>query len=105
MLLKYAVTLTPEVRSHSFAITKPGAPTLYLGADTEEAANRWATVVKEAVEKNNQVKYIRDFQLPRANGRPIPNGLYLIGDPNLDTDPFIKLPKLSNIILRPDAAN
>ncbi|XP_012267447.2 beta-1-syntrophin isoform X2 [Athalia rosae] len=54
MLLKYAVMLTPDVRPHSFAISKPGAPTLHLGADTEDAANRWATVIKEAVEKNNQ---------------------------------------------------
>ncbi|XP_046753781.1 uncharacterized protein LOC124416603 isoform X2 [Diprion similis] len=54
MLLKYAVTPTPDVRPHSFVITKPGAPTLHLGADTEEAASRWATVIKEAVEKNNQ---------------------------------------------------
>ncbi|XP_046468440.1 uncharacterized protein [Neodiprion pinetum] len=54
MLLKYAVTPTPDVRPHSFVITKPGAPTLHLGADAEEAASRWATVIKEAVEKNNQ---------------------------------------------------
>lgn len=64
MLLKYAVTPTPEVRANSFAITKSGAPTLHLGADTEEAAVRWTTVIKEAVEKNNQVSIFRGELVP-----------------------------------------
>lgn len=55
MLLKYDVEQTPESRVHSFAIKKHGAPTLRLAADTEEAAARWATVVREAVERNDQV--------------------------------------------------
>lgn len=55
MLLKYEVETTPELRLHSFAIKKQAAPTLRLAADTEEAASRWATVIKEAIERNNQV--------------------------------------------------
>lgn len=55
MLLKYDVEQTPELRVHSFAIKKKGAPTLRLAADTEEAAARWITVIREAVERNNQV--------------------------------------------------
>ncbi|XP_014610086.1 PREDICTED: uncharacterized protein LOC106789994 isoform X4 [Polistes canadensis] len=55
MLLKYEVEVTPELRLHSFAIKKQAAPTLRLAADTEEAASRWATVIKEAIERNNQV--------------------------------------------------
>ncbi|XP_015598809.2 uncharacterized protein LOC107269459 isoform X2 [Cephus cinctus] len=54
MLLKYDVTPTPDIRPHSFAITKPGAPTLHLAADTEDAASRWSTIISEAVEKNEQ---------------------------------------------------
>lgn len=55
MLLKYEVEQTPELRAHSFAIKKHGALTLRLAADTEEAAARWTTVIREAVERNNQV--------------------------------------------------
>lgn len=55
MLLKYDVEQTPDLRMHSFAIKKQGAPTLRLAADTEEAAIRWITVVREAVERNDQV--------------------------------------------------
>ncbi|XP_076285149.1 uncharacterized protein LOC143211394 isoform X2 [Lasioglossum baleicum] len=55
MLIKYDVEQTPELRLHSFAIKKKGAPTLRLAADTEEAATRWTTVVKEAIERNDQV--------------------------------------------------
>jgi hypothetical protein len=55
MLLKYDVEQTPESRAHSFAIKKRGAPTLRLAADTEEAAARWTTVIREAVERNDQV--------------------------------------------------
>lgn len=55
MLLKYDVEQTPELRIHSFAIKKHGAPTLRLAADTEDAATRWITVIREAVERNNQV--------------------------------------------------
>ncbi|KYN01606.1 Regulator of G-protein signaling 12 [Cyphomyrmex costatus] len=54
MLLKYDVEQTPELRVHGFAIKKKGAPTLRLAADTEEAAARWITVIREAVERNNQ---------------------------------------------------
>ncbi|XP_051170697.1 gamma-2-syntrophin isoform X2 [Leptopilina boulardi] len=54
MLLKYDVEPTLEKRLHSFAIRKKGAPTLHLAADTEEAAARWSTVIREAVERNNQ---------------------------------------------------
>lgn len=56
MLLKYDVEPTLEKRLHSFAIRKKGAPTLHLAADTEEAAARWSTVIREAVERNNQVR-------------------------------------------------
>ncbi|XP_076230153.1 uncharacterized protein LOC116428500 isoform X3 [Nomia melanderi] len=55
MLIKYDVEQTPELRLHSFAIKKQGAPTLRLAADTEEAATRWTTVIKEAIERNDQV--------------------------------------------------
>lgn len=55
MLIKYDVEQTPELRLHSFAIKKQGAPTLRLAADTEEAAARWTTVIKEAIERNDQV--------------------------------------------------
>lgn len=55
MLIKYDVEQTPELRLHSFAIKKHGAPTLRLAADTEEAAARWTTVIKEAIERNDQV--------------------------------------------------
>jgi len=55
MLLKYDVEQTPELRVHGFVIKKKGAPTLRLAADTEEAAARWITVIREAVERNNQV--------------------------------------------------
>lgn len=54
MLIKYDVEQTPEMRLHSFAIKKPGASTLRLAADTEEAAARWTTVIKEAIERNDQ---------------------------------------------------
>lgn len=55
MLLKYDVEHTPESRVHSFAIKKQGAPTLRLAADTEDAAARWITVIREAVERNDKV--------------------------------------------------
>ncbi|XP_029048576.1 uncharacterized protein LOC114878668 isoform X2 [Osmia bicornis bicornis] len=55
MLIKYEVEQTPELRLHSFAIKKQGAPTLRLAADSEEAAARWTTVIKEAIERNDQV--------------------------------------------------
>ncbi|XP_058794212.1 uncharacterized protein LOC131665948 isoform X2 [Phymastichus coffea] len=54
MLLKYVVELTHESRAHSFAISKYGAPTLHLAADTDELAARWCSVIREAVERNNQ---------------------------------------------------
>ena len=55
MLLKYEVEPTLEKRLHSFAIRKKGAPTLHLAADSEEAAARWSSVIRDAVERNNQV--------------------------------------------------
>nr|XP_034178121.1 uncharacterized protein LOC117603258 isoform X2 [Osmia lignaria] len=55
MLIKYEVEQTPELRLQSFAIKKQGAPTLRLAADSEEAAARWTTVIKEAIERNDQV--------------------------------------------------
>ncbi|XP_043471247.1 uncharacterized protein LOC122504277 isoform X1 [Leptopilina heterotoma] len=54
MLLKYDVEPTLEKRMHSFAIRKKGAPTLHLAADSDEAAARWSTIIREAVERNNQ---------------------------------------------------
>ncbi|XP_012539017.1 uncharacterized protein LOC105838197 isoform X2 [Monomorium pharaonis] len=63
MLLKYDVEQTPELRVHSFAIKKKGAPTLRLAADTEEAAARWITIIREAVERNNQVDTWLDSSL------------------------------------------
>ncbi|XP_011697260.1 PREDICTED: uncharacterized protein LOC105455556 isoform X2 [Wasmannia auropunctata] len=63
MLLKYDVEQTPELRVHGFAIKKKGAPTLRLAADTEEAANRWITVIREAVERNNQIDTWLDSSL------------------------------------------
>lgn len=66
MLLKYDVDLTPELRVNSFAIRKQGAPTLRLAADTEEAAARWMTVIREAVERNNQVR-----KASRYSSRPV----------------------------------
>lgn len=55
MLIKYDVEQTPELRLNSFAVKKQGAPTLRLAADTEEAGARWTTVIKEAIERNDQV--------------------------------------------------
>ncbi|XP_014468959.1 PREDICTED: uncharacterized protein LOC106741436 isoform X2 [Dinoponera quadriceps] len=55
MLLKYDVEQTPDLRVNSFAIKKQGAPTLRLAADTEDAMARWITVIREAVERNNQI--------------------------------------------------
>ena len=55
MLIRYDVEQTPELRLHSFAIKKQGAPTLRLAADTEEVAARWTTFIKEAIERNDQV--------------------------------------------------
>lgn len=82
MLLKYDVEQTPESRVHSFAIKKHGAPTLRLAADTEEAAARWATVVREAVERNDQVASDKpvclvrpETLLPRDREREKPNSL------------------------------
>ena len=66
MLLKYDVEPTLEKRSHSFAIRKKGAPTLHLAADTEEAAARWTTIIREAVERNNQV-YFHLFLILKTN--------------------------------------
>ncbi|XP_018372715.1 PREDICTED: uncharacterized protein LOC108767362 isoform X1 [Trachymyrmex cornetzi] len=63
MLLKYDVEQTPELRVHGFAIKKKGAPTLRLAADTEEAAARWITVIREAVERNNQIDTWLDSSL------------------------------------------
>lgn len=57
MLLKYDVQPTKESRPHSFAIRKPGAPTLHLAADSDEAAVRWSSIIREAVERNNQVNW------------------------------------------------
>lgn len=65
MLLKYDVEQTPELRVHSFAIKKQGAPTLRLGADTEEAAARWTIVIREAVERNNQVSKVNSSMQPK----------------------------------------
>ena len=60
MLLKYEVEPTPEAsRPYSFAIKKQGAPSHYLAADTEDAAARWSTVIREAVERNNQVIFFQ----------------------------------------------
>lgn len=56
MLLKYDVEATPELRNFSFAIRKLGAPSHHLAADSEEMMHNWITVIKEAVERNNQVK-------------------------------------------------
>lgn len=64
MLLKYDVEQTPELRVHSFAIKKQGAPTLRLAADTEEAAARWTIVIREAVERNNQVGKVNSSMQP-----------------------------------------
>ncbi|XP_011868894.1 PREDICTED: uncharacterized protein LOC105562559 [Vollenhovia emeryi] len=63
MLLKYDVEQTPELKVHSFAIKKKGAPTLRLAADTEEAAGRWITVIREAVERNDQIDTWLDSSL------------------------------------------
>ncbi|XP_066588399.1 uncharacterized protein [Prorops nasuta] len=63
MLLNYDVELTNEPRPHSFAIKKPGAPTLRLAADSEEAAMRWMNIIREAVERNNQVDTWLDASL------------------------------------------
>ncbi|OXU21856.1 hypothetical protein TSAR_014411 [Trichomalopsis sarcophagae] len=63
MLLKYDVELTHESRPHSFAIRKHGAPTLHLAADTDEAAARWTTVIREAVERNNKADTWLDASL------------------------------------------
>ncbi|KAL0126955.1 hypothetical protein PUN28_005350 [Cardiocondyla obscurior] len=63
MLLKYDVEQTPELRVHGFAIKKKGAPTLRLAADTEEAAARWITYIREAVERNNQIDTWLDSSL------------------------------------------
>ena len=57
MLLKYEVEPTHESRPHSFAIRKHGAPTLHLAADTDDAAVRWTNVIREAVERNSQVRF------------------------------------------------
>ncbi|KAJ8687359.1 hypothetical protein QAD02_023153 [Eretmocerus hayati] len=54
MLLKYDAELTLDNRPHSFAIRKRGAPTLHLAADSEEAANRWCSLILEAVDRNDQ---------------------------------------------------
>lgn len=57
MLLKYEVEQTPGAsRPYSFVIKKQGAPSHELAADTEESASRWSTVIREAVERNNQVR-------------------------------------------------
>lgn len=64
MLLKYDVEQTPELRVHSFAIKKQGAPTLRLAADTEEAAARWTILIREAVERNNQVGKVNSSVQP-----------------------------------------
>ncbi|KOX72565.1 hypothetical protein WN51_02094 [Melipona quadrifasciata] len=58
MLIRYDVEQTPELRLHSFAIKKQGAPTLRLAADTEEVAARWTTFIKEAIERNDQVNVV-----------------------------------------------
>ncbi|XP_031788431.1 uncharacterized protein LOC100678108 isoform X1 [Nasonia vitripennis] len=63
MLLKYDVELTHESRPHSFAVRKHGAPTLHLAADTDEAAARWTTVIREAVERNNKADTWLDASL------------------------------------------
>lgn len=55
MLLKYDVDQTPELKMYSFSVRKKGAPTLRLAADTEEAMLRWISVIREAVERNDQV--------------------------------------------------
>lgn len=70
MLIKYDVEQTPELRLHSFAIKKQGAPTLRLAADTEEAAARWTTVIKEAIERNDQVNVTS--RLPSYSRRLFP---------------------------------
>lgn len=55
MLIKYDVEHTPELRLHSFAIKKQGAPTLRLAADSEDSGNRWTTAIMEAIERNDKV--------------------------------------------------
>ncbi|KAK0084665.1 hypothetical protein PV325_006601 [Microctonus aethiopoides] len=63
MLLKYDVESTPELKAHSFVISKHGAPSHYLAADSDEAALRWTTAIREAVERNNQADTWLDTSL------------------------------------------
>lgn len=58
MLLKYDVELTTDVRTHSFIIRKHGAPSHYLAADSDEAMQRWITVIREAVERNDKARIL-----------------------------------------------
>ncbi|KAG8035588.1 hypothetical protein G9C98_001016 [Cotesia typhae] len=72
MLLKYDVEATPELRNFSFAIRKLGAPSHHLAADSEEMMQNWITVIKEAVERNNQADTwldasVRMQQLPACS--------------------------------------
>ncbi|XP_043279271.1 uncharacterized protein [Venturia canescens] len=64
MLLKYEVEQTPGAsRPYSFVIKKQGAPSHELAADNEESAARWSTVIREAVERNNQADTWLDASL------------------------------------------
>ncbi|XP_044589725.1 uncharacterized protein LOC123268575 isoform X1 [Cotesia glomerata] len=72
MLLKYDVEATPELRNFSFVIRKLGAPSHHLAADSEEMMQNWITVIKEAVERNNQADTwldasVRMQQLPACS--------------------------------------
>lgn len=65
MLLKYNVETTSDIKPHSFIIRKQGAPIHHLAADNEEAARRWINVIREAVERNNQVYIFKIFKFKR----------------------------------------
>ncbi|XP_057321140.1 gamma-2-syntrophin isoform X2 [Microplitis mediator] len=72
MLLKYDVEATQEIRNHSFAIRKTGAPSHHLAADNDETMQNWMTVIREAVERNNQADTwldasVRMQQLPACS--------------------------------------
>lgn len=58
MLLKYNVETTPDVRTHSFVIRKQGAPSHHLAADNEESMHKWINIIREAVQRNNQVNIV-----------------------------------------------
>ncbi|XP_011297541.1 uncharacterized protein [Fopius arisanus] len=63
MLLKYEVETTPDVKSHSFVIRKQGAPSHHLAADNEDSMQKWITVIRDAVQRNNQADTWLDASL------------------------------------------